>query len=734
LKTRFFHCNAGTSVRYASSGRKALSRPGTDARGTALRGTAGEDGEHRLQTTEARWRAAFVQAPVAMAEVALDGTLLRGNPALARLAGRPWEELAGTSCLDLVHTEDRAAVGKDLSVIRAGKQGAPRPERRVVRPDGAVAWVAVHKSVLRFGRGDEDRVLVHLVDITAERARREAVQEASDRLTALIEHGCDSIVVFDRHLVLRYASPAAGRLFGTSPEQLLGTPLALRAHPDDLDQITKDLTALAAQPGGVISYEARLRCADGTWRTLDVTASNQLDNPLINGLVCSGRDVTERVEEAVRLAHLATHDALTALANRALFMDQLTRALARTERSGGSCALLLLDIDKFKLVNDNLGHAAGDEFLVIAAERLQAAVRPGDTVARLGGDEFAILAEDIRDDSVAVDIAERARRTLSRPFVVQGRDITLGCSIGIAMSERHRPEVLLQEADMALYRAKGAGRDRWELYDQHMRTDTRRRLETQETLRSALQMDTVTVLYQPIVDLVTGCTTGTEALARLRGPGGRLVRPSSFIEVAEDSGLIVPLGTTVLDQACAQQAEWGRQAPESYQRVWVNISGRQLASRSLVDQVAETLAMRRLGPEHLCLELTEPAILDSGPITRRSVEDLKALGVALALDDFGTGYSSLAHLRHFPFDIIKVDRSFVAGVGRNDDDTEVVRAVISLGHALRLTTVAEGIETLEQATYLRQLGCDYGQGYLFGRPVLPDHLAPQQCDLFRRPC
>jgi EAL domain-containing protein (putative c-di-GMP-specific phosphodiesterase class I) len=267
------------------------------------------------------------------------------------------------------------------------------------------------------------------------------------------------------------------------------------------------------------------------------------------------------------------------------------------------------------------------------------------------------------------------------------------------------------------------------MYDQDMRALARRRLQEEERLRAALQGDDVTVVYQPIVDLATGHVVGTEALARLKGSQGRLVTPERFIDVAEDSGLIVALGAAVLGQACAQQAEWELREPGTFQTVAVNVSARQLATRGLVDQVAASLSAHDVRPEALCLELTESALIDSTPATHRAVEGLKALGVLIALDDFGTGWSSLAYLRRFPIDIIKVDRSFVSGLGTDNDDAEVVRAVISLGHALRLTTVAEGIETYDQLAYLRGLGCDYGQGYLFGKPAFPGSVVTRRREL-----
>jgi EAL domain-containing protein (putative c-di-GMP-specific phosphodiesterase class I) len=326
-----------------------------------------------------------------------------------------------------------------------------------------------------------------------------------------------------------------------------------------------------------------------------------------------------------------------------------------------------------------------------------------------------VLAENIDEPSIVTAIAERVRACIAEPVTVGNRAVTMSGSVGIALSNRHTPEALFQEADMALYRSKQSGRNRWEIYDGAMRTQTHRRQEIEDLVRAALTNRTLTLHYQPIIDLSSGSVIGFEALARIRQPDGAMANPSDFIAVAEDSGLIIPLGDVVLDLACAQQARW-RAAGSSRGHVAVNVSARQLGSDHFVCGVEKVLAAYDLRPEEVCIEVTESTLIDVGSSTRGRLHELKDLGVSLALDDFGTGWSSLSYLRRFPFDVVKIDRSFVAGLGANHSDTQLVKAVIDLAHGLNLETIAEGIETGPQDQLLRQMGCTQAQGYLYGRP------------------
>jgi diguanylate cyclase (GGDEF)-like protein/PAS domain S-box-containing protein len=427
-----------------------------------------------------------------------------------------------------------------------------------------------------------------------------------------------------------------------------------------------------------------------------------------------------------RLAYQAQHDPLTGLPNRVLFVEFMTLAIARSERRQTTSAVLFLDLDRFKVVNDSLGHDAGDELMVKLSTRLCAAVRPGDTVARFGGDEFTVLCDDLSLDdarSQAIDVAQRLLDVIEAPVQLNGEDQHLSASIGIAIAgPGDSPETLLRDADAAMYRAKADGKGRWALFDEAMRSSARSRLETENALHRALERSELRVFYQPIIELGGGTCSGAEALVRWQHPDRGLVGPDAFIELAEETGLIVPIGEWVLNEACRQLMEWraSGQVSETFSMA-VNLSARQLAQADLVSRVADALARTGAPPEQVCLEITESVLM--AETTIEAIDALRALGVRLSIDDFGTGYSSLGYLRRFPVDSVKVDRSFVDGLGTESEDSAIVAAVVGLGHALGLSVVAEGVETERQLAELGALGCDRAQGFFFARPQPADVFA-----------
>jgi diguanylate cyclase (GGDEF)-like protein/PAS domain S-box-containing protein len=431
----------------------------------------------------------------------------------------------------------------------------------------------------------------------------------------------------------------------------------------------------------------------------------------------------ERSHAQAQLAHQAAHDALTGLPNRVFFLDRIALALARTQRSRSSVAVLFLDLDRFKFINDSLGHDAGDRLLVALGKRLQEVIRPGDTVARFGGDEFTILCESIADEAHALAIAERVAQVATAPFPLNDAEVFVTMSIGIALASgsRSRPESLVENADAAMYRAKARGGNRREMFDQAMRARAKRRLAMHSSLHRAVERGEFRVLYQPIHSLRSGRAMGAEALVRWEHPDRGLIGPGEFIALAEETGLIMSIGTQVLREACRQARAW--QAEQLRLAIKVNLSARQFVHPNLAEVVAEILAETGIDPALVYLEITETVLMEDVESTSAALSELKSLGVSLTVDDFGTGYSSLAYLKRFPVDEIKIDRDFVAGLLSDQEDQAIVTAIINLAHTLGVVAVAEGVENIDQLRRLRDLGCDLGQGYHFGRALPPETLS-----------
>jgi diguanylate cyclase (GGDEF)-like protein len=475
----------------------------------------------------------------------------------------------------------------------------------------------------------------------------------------------------------------------------------------------------------------RLRHRDGSWLWFDASITNLLDNPGVEGIVANLRDINERKAIAERLEHAAIHDPLTGLPNRALFGDRLGLALNRAQRRHSQVGVIFLDLDHFKLINDSLGHAAGDELLKVVGERLSSALRVSDTVARFGGDEFVVLCDEVTDEATVLDVAGRITETVARPTMLAKREVFITASLGVVISGRpgHAAEELLRDADAAMYRAKDHGRARIELFDERTHTRAVDHLQTDADLHRALERAEFQVHYQPIVDLQTGRVSGFEALIRWLHPTRGLIHPAEFIDHAEEIGLIVPIGAWVLEEACRQTALWhARRNGGPPLSISINLSPRQLAEPSLPHELAQILQRTGVDPNAIWLELTEGALMHDAESTSSALRALRAQGVHLAVDDFGTGYSSLGHLKRFPVEMLKIDQAFVAGLGHDPEDTTIVGAVISLARSLGLAAVAEGLETPLQLAELRTMGCDYAQGYLFGAPKSAQGIGDRPAD------
>ena len=547
------------------------------------------------------------------------------------------------------------------------------------------------------------------------------------RFRALVENSSDIVVVLDKGGVLRYVSPSVKRLLGYDAAQQIGTSAYSLMHPADVRRFQEGFARVLGRPEDHAPTEFRLRHADGSWRYLEATATNLLHDPSVRGVVENVRDITERKLLEEQLAHQAFYDALTGLPNRTLFMDRLGHALARAARRTTRTAVLFLDVDGFKLINDSLGHGVGDHMLVTVGQRLITSLRPGDTVARFGGDEFTVLLEDIAEPGDALRVAERIIDGLRQPFSVEGRDIFITASIGITLSTARdtpaRAGDLVREADIALYQAKAAGKARAVLFAPSMNTSAVERLDLATELRQAVARRELRVYYQPEVDLDTGAVVGMEALLRWQHPRHGLVGPADFIPLAEETGLIIPVGGWVLEEACRQARLWQALRPADPPLVVsVNLSARQLQQPDLVEQATRVLRETGLAPSALQLEITESAMMLDTESTIATLRALKEMGVRLAIDDFGTGYSSLSYLQRFPVDTLKIDRSFIKEVSCDPGAAAIVRAVTTLAHALGIEVTAEGIETEEQLARVRALRCDRGQGYYFSEPLPSDAL------------
>jgi diguanylate cyclase (GGDEF)-like protein/PAS domain S-box-containing protein len=561
---------------------------------------------------------------------------------------------------------------------------------------------------------------------------RELEQEqerAQRRLQALVRHASDVLIVLDTEDRVGYATPSAIELFGTDPTGWTTERLLDQLHPAGRDDVHRRLLeGLATTDHRTIRLEARLRDRDDRERHVEVVAADLIADPDVEGTVLTVHDITERVELERRLRRLAFHDSLTGLCNRELFQDRLVQALRRATRDGRRVAVLICDLDDFKNVNDTHGHATGDGMLMVLAERLLSAARTTDTVARLGGDEFAIVCEGIDQTRDAIDVARRVLAATEHPVPVDGRELSVGVSVGIAVDDGSRSaQDLLRDADIALYEAKADGKQRWALHQESMTVRAQRRLQLATDLAAAVAAGHIEAAFQPIVSLHDGRIVGVEVLARWEHPDRGWVPPGDFIPLAEQSGLIVPLGDAVLDAALAALREWLDVRPDLVLRVGVNVSGRQMRDPGLPHRFARKLADHGIDPSFLVLELTESVMLDEADIALEVMNELRELGVRFAVDDFGTGYSSLAYLRRLPVSIVKTDRAFVHGLGSSTENSaeDLVRAIIEMARSLRLDVVAEGVETAEQHRALVSMGCAFGQGYHFARPVSAAALSPR---------
>ena len=574
------------------------------------------------------------------------------------------------------------------------------------------ALFAAHRNV----DGAIESLSVVARDMSPLREAEQRVEASEVKLAALVEHASDIVCVIRPDGRVLYASPAIQTVLGHHPREVEGLPILSYVHIDDALTARNAVDEVLGHPHTSQSFDIRVQHADESWRHLAVVATNLLDNSAVNGVVLNARDVTDRVNAAASLRARAYHDDLTGLPNRALLLERLADSLLRAGGRNRLVGVLFLDLDRFKIVNDSLGHSAGDDLLREVARRIRETVRPDDTVARLGGDEFVVVMNDMAKRSDAAHAARRLRKAISDPITL-GRDVTVvTASIGINVAQgTSNPADLLRDADTALYRAKARGRDRAHVFDDNLRDQAVRRLSVEQELRRALDSNDFAIYYQPLVRIHDERIIGAEALVRMRSSTQELLLPGTFIEVAEDAGLITQLGATVFANVCKEVSGWSEQLLSL--SVGVNVSARQLNDSNFAPFILDELNKAGVTPSRIYLELTEGSLIESSRQTERTLRNLHEAGIGLALDDFGTGFSSLAYLKRFPIDVLKIDRSFIDGLGSEEHDTAIVKATIALAHSLGIRVVAEGVETADQLAWLRKLDCDSVQGYLFGRPM-----------------
>ena len=552
-----------------------------------------------------------------------------------------------------------------------------------------------------------------------DRRKSDGLQEGEARFRALVQNSFDIITIHDESGLTTYESPAASRLLGYPPGTLIGKTPFETVHPKDVARVREAFAALVRGEVSTAPIVLRFRHADGSWIHLEALGNNLLENPGIRGIVLTSRDITDRKRAEERVQYLANYDVLTALPNRFLMHDRLTQVVAQAHRNKLSAALLHVDIDRFKVVNETLGHYVGDALLKQAAERIRKVIREGDTVARVGGDEFTVVFPNVTSLQALSKIAQEMLRELAQPFPGDGQDLFLSASIGISLfpDDAGSVDELIKNADAAMHSAKNLGRNNYQFFTSDLNQEVQERMQIESGLRNAVGRNELSLLYQPKIDLATRQVIGAEALLRWTHPKLGVISPARFVPVAEEAGLVGQIGEWVLREACRQIRVW--QDAGHRLQVAVNVSARQFQQYDLAELVREVMLDTGVRAEHLELELTESAVMHNAEASIVTLEQLAAQGVQIAVDDFGTGYSSLSYLKRLPLDVLKIDQSFVRDISSDPNDAAIVRAIITLARSLGIKVIAEGVENEAQLAFLNAYGCQYAQGYLFGQPLSP---------------
>jgi diguanylate cyclase (GGDEF)-like protein/PAS domain S-box-containing protein len=672
----------------------------------------------------------FENTPLAVIQWGPDLRIEGWSAQAERIFGWTAAEVMGKTITDwpFVYPDDLEKVQTlNQQLLEAGLERSISYNRNYTK-SGEVLDCEWYNSSLISNAGEFISGLSLVLDVTARNRAEKALQASEERLRLITENMGDLVCLHRPDGRYLYLSPSCATVLGYFPEELLGgDPYAL-IHPDDHDRLSLGVHHALLQ-GEQVSVTYRIRHGSGEYIWLETLAKPILDQQgQVIRLVSSSRDVTARVRAEQQLSHDALHDALTQLPNRAMFMARVDMALQQMLRHESyQFAVLFIDLDRFKMVNDSLGHLVGDRLLIETARLLESCLRSADTVARLSGDEFTILLDDVKGLTDATRIADRVQDLLNNPFDLDGHVVTISASIGIVMSspEYRSATDLLRDADIAMYRAKETGKARYEIFDRDMHRQAVELLKLETSLRRAIDHQEFVLYYQPIVVIATGALAGFEALVRWQHPEEGLVMPDHFIPVAEDSGLIVPLGQQVLEMACHKMQQWQQKWQQRQPQgaiappllISVNLASKQIHDPNFVNQLDIILQETKLAGSCLKLEITESMLMDRTEAVTEVLRRIRARGVLLSIDDFGTGYSSMGYLQHFPVNSLKIDRSFTQQLTGENQKAAIVRALVTLAESLGMSVIAEGIEEREQLEKLREMGVDYGQGYFFARPL-----------------
>jgi diguanylate cyclase (GGDEF)-like protein/PAS domain S-box-containing protein len=670
-----------------------------------------------MPASQEHFRALIQNSSDIITVVDAEGTILYQSPAIKKTLGYEPEERIGKNALeaaDLLHPEDVPAKNEAFVKALRNPNSPVSVEVRLRHRDGS--WRYFDETITSLlADPSVNGVVLNARYVTQRKNAEQELQESEERFRSVVERTTDGVFMadFETDTVLE-SNAALQSMLGYTSEELSGMKLYdfIAEDRESIDQNTQRLK----EEKSLFIGEQRYRHKDNSLLDVEVSASVV---PFKGGeaLTCIIRDVTERKAFEAQLRYQAFHDSLTDLPNRALFLNRLGHALTETSREGEVVAVLLLDLNHFKMVNDSLGHDAGNVVLVEVGERLRASVRPEDTVGRIFGDEFAVLLEAPSGMDKARGVAERVQERLRDPIEVEGQEVLVSPSIGITLgySAQDSPEEVLRRADMAMYTAKKRGEAEYEEYSPAMEAKIAERADLEQDLRRAVEREEFEAHYQPIVDLHTGEVFGVEALARWRHPERGLIEATEFIEVAEETGLIRAIGQQVVEEACRQVKEWRQRYPQNAPKLSVNLSANQFVQRPTL--IPKVLDETGLDPSALLVEITERVVMDDAEFALAELQELKDLRVSLAIDDFGMGYSCLYHLKHMPIAFLKIDRAFIIGLKDDQGDEAIVAGTVNLAHALGVIAVAEGVENADQQEILRELGCDLVQGYYLTKPL-----------------